>query len=159
MKMKTHLLTGVALLGALVLAMVGASATIAMPVQGMSDLHMGASAQKIDPLVLASTEAGRSVSFLILMEGQADLNAAYAMRDQDIRGRFVYESLRTYAEKVHRPLREFLSREGIVYSPYWAANAIEARGDRSIVEALAERSDVRMIEPNLSSMRVELPTP
>jgi subtilisin family serine protease len=162
MKGQIRLFIGMALLVALalVMAMVGAARTISTPVQAMSDQRtIGMSAEKIDPLVLAATEGGRRVSFLILLEGQADLSAAYAMRDQDIRGRYVYEALRTYAENAQRPLRAFLATGSIAYTPYWAANAIEAKGNRSLVEALAERGDVRMIEADLPSMEIELPAP
>jgi serine protease AprX len=160
MKGKTHLFTGVALLVALVMSTAGAAETIFEPVQAMSDQRTtGASAEKVDPLVLAGTESGRTVSLLILLEGQADLSAAYAMRDQAIRGRYVFETLRTHAENAQRSLRAFLTAEGITYRPYWAANAIEARGNRLLVEALAERGDVRMIEANLPSMAIELPAP
>jgi hypothetical protein len=36
----------------------------------------------------------------------------------------------------------------VSYEPRWAANVIVARGDRSLVEALAARPEVSVIESN-----------
>src|SRR5690349_17998150 len=48
---------------------------------------------KIERAVLEDTTNGKSASFVVLMAEQADLSAAYGMRDQDARGWYVYNTL------------------------------------------------------------------
>jgi hypothetical protein len=146
--------------GAVLLAALVAAAVLSATNPGFATVEASPDieAQKIDPHLIAATEAGRSVSFLIVLEGKADLSAANAMVDQGARGRYVYDRLRAYAEMTQRPLRTYLSTRGITHTPYWAANAIEVTGDRSLIESLAARTDVRMIEPNLPSISIKQTT-
>ena len=41
-----------------------------------------------------------------------------------------------------------LASRGVGYRSFWVANVIIATGDRSLVDALAARSDVKSIESN-----------
>src|ERR1700680_2956007 len=48
---------------------------------------------KIAPEVLADTAGGNNASVVILLADQADVSAAYGIKDQDARGWFVYNTL------------------------------------------------------------------
>ncbi|MGA7732499.1 MAG: S8 family serine peptidase [Chloroflexia bacterium] len=112
-------------------------------------------AGKITRQVLDDTENGQRTSFVILLADQADLSKGYSMRDQDARGWYVYNTLRSHAEKSQAPLRAFLAGRGVPYRSFWAANMLVVTGDRSLVEAVAARSDVRIIESNKPSKWIE----
>lgn len=102
--------------------------------------------QRIEPRVLAETAGGRSGHFLVLMRRQADVsNAADTTSDRAALGRLVVDRLREAASS-QAPLREELTRLGVAYRPFWVVNAIALTGDRTLVDALAARSDVERIE-------------
>jgi serine protease AprX len=96
----------------------------------------------------ATTNSGSTTSFIILLEDQADLSEAYNIEDQDARGWFVYNTLREHAARTQAPIIDQLEGEGVAYTSFWAANMIVAEGDRSLVDALAARPDVKVIESN-----------
>ena len=56
-------------------------------------------AAKIAPEVVAETADGGRASIVILLADQADVSAAYAMKDQDARGWFVYNTLTQHAAR------------------------------------------------------------
>ncbi len=124
----------------------GTSAQV-RPVFGPAAGHTGLTS-KIEARVLSATADGKSASFVILLADQANLDVAYAMKDQDARGWYVYHTLREHAERVQADLRALLEARGIQYRSFWIANAILAYGGRDLVNTLAVRSDVRAIELN-----------
>ena len=144
--------SGVRLAAALGVSVVGVALLVGGPAAGSS-------ATKIDAHVLHDTAGGQDASFLIQLSDQADLSAAYAMRDQDARGWYVYRALKRHAARTQAPIRALLEARNASYTPYWAANVIAARGDRSLVEALAARPDVSVIESNDSSRWIEPEAP
>ncbi len=114
-------------------------------------------AQKIAPKVLASTADGQTTSIVILLTDQADLGPAYEMKDQDARGWYVYNTLTQHASRSQVGLQEFLKSQGVTYQSFWVANAIQVNADRPLIEALAARTDVKMIESNLPQSWIEEP--
>jgi serine protease AprX len=114
-------------------------------------------AAKIAPRVLAETADGNSSSVVILLADQADVSAAYDMKDQDARGWFVYNTLTQHAARTQADLQEFLKAQGVSYQSFWAANMIVANADRPLVEALAARSDVARVDSNQSARWIEEP--
>ena len=110
---------------------------------------------KVARNVLEDTENGQRTSIVILLSDQADVSKAYAMSDQDARGWYVYNTLRTHAEQTQAPLKAFLAARGVTYQSYWAANMLAVTADRGLVDALAARSDVRTIESNKPSRWIE----
>jgi subtilisin family serine protease len=112
---------------------------------------------KIAPEVLAATANGQNASIVILLADQADVSAAYAMKDQDARGWFVYNTLTQHAERTQLGLKTFLTARAASYQSFWAANMIIATADRSLVEALAARADVARIDTNKPARWVEDP--
>ena len=144
--------SGVRIAAALAASVVG----IALMVGGTA---AGSSATKIDARVLRDTAGGKDASFVVHLSDQADLSAAYAIRDQDARGWYVYRTLRRHAARTQAPIRALLESRNVSYEPRWAANVIVARGDRSLVEALAARPDVSVIESNDGSSWIQAVAP
>ena len=73
---------------------------------------------KIAPEVLADTADGKSASVVILLADQADVSAAYGMKDQDARGWFVYNTLTQYAARTQAGLQALLTARGASYQSF-----------------------------------------
>jgi serine protease AprX len=112
---------------------------------------------KIAPEVVADTAEGKSASVVILLADQADVRAAYEMKDQDARGWFVYNTLTQHAARTQASLQGFLTARGVSYQSFWVANMIVATADRSLVEALAARADVARVDSNRPARWIEDP--
>ena len=106
---------------------------------------------KVSSQVLADTADGGEAAFVVYLGDQADVSDAYKITDEDARGRYVYNALRTQAAETQGPIRAKLEAAGVPYKSYWGVNMIVAEGDRAIVEELAARSDVAAIESNAGS--------
>jgi subtilisin family serine protease len=133
---------------------VGGGVAIAFLVAGAA-LADPAWTDKVHPRVLDAAAAG-PVEFMIVMDEQADLSAARELAGKQARGRFVFDTLREVAERTQAPLRAALDAAAVEHRPFWIANLLWARGDRAVVQAVAERPDVRRIDAN-PVVRRELP--
>ena len=114
-------------------------------------------AAKIAPEVAAETADGGRASIVILLADQADVSAAYAMKDQDARGWFVYNTLTKHAARTQAALRAELDSRGVSYQSFWAANMIVTTADRALIESLAARPDVARIDSNREAHWIEPP--
>jgi serine protease AprX len=103
---------------------------------------------KVSTEVMQATTNGESTSFIVFLQDQADVSAAYTMTDQDARGWYVYNTLTEKAARTQAPILAELQADGVSYTSFWAANMIVVEGDRSIVEEMAARPDVKVIESN-----------
>ncbi|HEX7516017.1 MAG TPA: S8 family serine peptidase [Chthoniobacterales bacterium] len=112
---------------------------------------------KIAPEVLADTADGKSASVVILLVDQADVSAAYGMKDQDARGWFVYNTLTQHAARTQAGLQAFLTARGASHQSFWVANMIVATADRPLVESLAARAEVARIDSNKPARWIEDP--
>ena len=106
---------------------------------------------KVENRVLSDTASGRNASFVIQLTQQANLSAAYGMKDQDARGWYVYRTLKREADRTQGPISALLDAQGVSYKSFWVANLIIANGDRALVNSLAARPDVKYIESNDAS--------
>jgi serine protease AprX len=112
---------------------------------------------KIHPRVLADTAEGRRASAVVLLVDQADLSVVYGIADPDARGWYVYRTLKAHAARTQLPLRRWLRARRVHYRAFWAANMLVVDADRDLVEALAVRTDTRMIESNAPIRGVDDP--
>jgi uncharacterized repeat protein (TIGR01451 family) len=103
--------------------------------------------RKVDPWVLEKSAAGPA-EFLVMLRAQGDVSGARALASKTERGAFVMDTLRSVAERSQRPLLDLLAERRIPHRAYWIANMIRVRGDRRLVEELAEREDVFHIYAN-----------
>jgi serine protease AprX len=129
---------------------IGAGAALALSALVFATLpnetHANGVSLKVGTGVLRDTAGGRKAPFVVYLRDQADVSAAYAMRDQDARGWYVYRTLRAHAARSQAPLRAWLRSRGVRYRAFWAANVIVTAGRRPLVDELAARSDVARIE-------------
>jgi serine protease AprX len=112
---------------------------------------------KIAPQVIEDTADGKSTSVVILLADQADVSAAYGMKDQDARGWFVYNTLTEHAARTQTGIKAVLESRGISYQSFWAANMLVALADRPTVDLLAARSDVARVDSNKPARWIEDP--
>jgi len=103
---------------------------------------------KVEQRVIDDTADGKATSFIVLMTEQANVTPAYAMRDQDARGWYVFNTLKSTADRTQAALRAELDSRHIAYESYWVANLLIVTGARSVVENIAARADVKRIESN-----------
>ena len=137
------------------LALAGLVATIS-PVFASGNSHatksMAAYTGKVQNRVLSDTASGGQSSFIVELAQQANLSRAYSMKDQDARGWYVYRTLKQTAERTQAPIKAVLDKQGVTYRSFWVANEIIVRsGDRPLVNSLAARPDVKVIEANDAS--------
>lgn len=110
----------------------------------------------VDRWVLHRVQGGATTEFLVVLKSQADLRQAVLLDSKTARGWYVYETLAALADRTQGPVREELERLGVPHVSYWIANMIWVRADRSVVEAMARRTDVARIEAN-PRVRLERP--
>jgi subtilisin family serine protease len=115
---------------------------------------------KVHPRVWADTEAGRAAPVLVLLAEQVD-TAAIARQhpDRQARGWALMAALQERAGKTQAPLRALLrAHEATIPTPFWIVNAVAVQARRGLVEALAQRADVRAVESD-AAVRVPLERP
>lgn len=103
---------------------------------------------EVRPWVLAHTANGQTAEFFVVLRAQADLSTAKNLPTKVQRGRYVFHTLLDLATRTQAPLRRWLDQHHVWYRPYYIVNAILVRGDRALVNELAEREDVLRIEGN-----------
>src|SRR5438874_8576773 len=133
---------------ALYIGMLGLSGQASAGVPVGIPIGLGSTVGKVERAVLDDTANGKSASFIILMSDQANVTPAYAMRDQDARGWYVYNTLKAQADKSQAGLRAMLRAQGVSYQSFWIVNALVVTGNRALVDAVAARADVGKIEAN-----------
>jgi hypothetical protein len=100
---------------------------------------------EIEPKVLQQLTHKDETSVWIILHEQADLSPAYAMRNWEARGRFVYERLRAVANRSQAGLRGLLQRRGALHRPFFIFNAIKVQADRAILRELAQQPEIEKI--------------
>ena len=105
--------------------------------------------------------SAETFSFVLYLDKQADLSAAYQIKDWNERGQYVYDRLRASAESSQTNLRQAWSQRAVQgtvtkFEPFWIANAIVVQGDATALNYFATFPEVAAIE---SPLRPELPEP
>ncbi len=111
---------------------------------------------KIAPRVLADTASGKTTEALVVLAEQADLRPAYSLQTKDQKGEFVFNTLRTVANRTQAPILRMLDSLGVPHQSFYIVNMIEISGGRTLMEQLAARADVAHIEAN-PHVRTPLP--
>ncbi len=104
--------------------------------------------EKIDARLWTATANGQPASFLVVLAEQADLNAAKGLADPAGRRQWVYDALRQAALRSQKPLRAWLDWQDVPYTTHYLVNMLAVEGDRTLLLALARRSDVASLLPN-----------
>ena len=102
---------------------------------------------KVDPTVLSAATTGQA-EFLIYMNSQADLSGAVALLTKEEKGQFVYQQLTSTAQTTQPGVLYTLGSFGAPHQSYWVTNAIWAKGDLALIQAVAVRPEVAFIYPS-----------
>ncbi len=106
---------------------------------------------RVDEQIFSDINASAegTTDFVVVLNEQADLSAAYGIRDWNTRGQAVYDMLNQVAETSQTGLRSFLDGQGVNYTPLYIINAVIVHsGDNSLVNSLAARQDVSQLVAN-----------
>ncbi len=114
------------------------------PVQIARQLAGPDAAPLIDPQIAATQAADPAgeAEFIVMLDDQADLSAAYMIDNWVERGQYVYTTLHSYAEASQHGLRATLDARGLSYTPLWIVNALAVRGTAADVAAIAAQGSV-----------------
>lgn len=99
----------------------------------------------VEPAVRDEIASAGQATFWVVIDEQADLAPASAMRDWNARGRFVYEALHDVARKSQAGLVNSLKAQGAPFEPFWIVNAVRVRGGAQALNAAAMQPGVREI--------------
>jgi len=102
---------------------------------------------KIDPWVLDETAKGPA-EFLVVLNDQADLSGAEALRTKEEKGWYVYKALYDKAQATQKPLLDWLKANSIEHRSFYIVNMIWVKGNRDVALTLAARQDVGRIDGN-----------
>ncbi|MBU0702740.1 MAG: S8 family serine peptidase, partial [Chloroflexi bacterium] len=99
--------------------------------------------------------------FLIILEEQADLDAAQSIPDREARSQYVYETLVETAERTQGPLRAELDELGVPYRPYYIINMIRVDGYHWLMGRFEDRPGVAQVilNPNVREYPNRIPFP
>ena len=99
--------------------------------------------------------------FLIILEEQAGLGAAYDIPDLEARRQYVYDALVETAQRTQAPLRAELDRLGVHYRPYYVVNMIRVDSHRGLMRRFADWPGVAQVirNPNVREYPRHTPLP
>jgi subtilisin family serine protease len=103
---------------------------------------------KVEPALMTALQRDGYASFLVLFEQQADVSAARQQGSKVQMGTYVFERTRAVAAAAQKSAIGLLRAEQAPYRSFHIVNAIQAKGDLALVEALAGLPEVRAIQPN-----------
>jgi subtilisin family serine protease len=96
-----------------------------------------------------SASPNGTTDFVVVLNGQADVSAAYGIADWNARGQAVYDKLSSYASKSQKGLISYLDSQGVDYQPLYIINAVIVHaGNTTLVNDLAARQDVAQLVAN-----------
>jgi subtilisin family serine protease len=99
--------------------------------------------------------------FLIILEEEADVSAAYEIPDREERIQYVYDTLVETADRTQAPLREELDQLGIPHRPYYLINMIRVDGHRWLASRFEDKEGVAkvILNPNTREYPNRIPPP
>ncbi len=97
---------------------------------------------------LAASPDG-TTDFVVVLNSQANVDGAYAIKDWNERGQVVYDTLSKHADATQKSLRSYLNRQGVDYQPLFIINAVIVHsGSTELVNNLTARQDVAQLVAN-----------
>jgi uncharacterized repeat protein (TIGR01451 family) len=96
------------------------------------------------------------VEFLVFLSEQADLSGAAALITKQEKGAYVFNKLTETARRTQPAVIGDLEKRGVEYRSYWVANMVWVKGDASVIQAMAERTDVSHVYAN-PQVKMQLP--
>ncbi|HNS51348.1 MAG TPA: carboxypeptidase regulatory-like domain-containing protein [Anaerolineae bacterium] len=133
------------LLGSLFLVVAMLTPAVGVPVAAAAPGGM----DKVEALVLDQLAQNGQADFFVTLTESADLSAADQLPTKLHKGQFVYDTLRSTADRTQADLRDYLDAQGAQYRAYYIVNSIFVRGgNEALLQALAARADVASITAN-----------
>jgi serine protease AprX len=115
------------------------------------EVDTSARSDKISPALQATLDAGSEVSFLVILEEQADLGFVTGLQTKETKGRAVYDMLRNVALRSQVALRQHLDARGIAYRPFYIVNMLAVYGGAGLAEELTGWPEVARLEANVAT--------
>lgn len=107
--------------------------------------------EKIHPSVWTSFKGDKS-DFFIVMKEQANISAAQYINTKEEKGEYVFNTLSKTAERTQQEIQAFLKIKNTPFRSLWITNAIYVpKGDKTLIQELAQRDDVSEIVNNPTS--------
>jgi len=103
--------------------------------------------QKIDPKVLTDLRQDGKATFFVVLREQVDASHAITIRDREVRGRAVVDSLKEIAARTQAPIKAFLAKAKAAVTTYWIVNTIKVTTeDERLIQDLAALPNVASIQ-------------
>jgi subtilisin family serine protease len=102
---------------------------------------------KVDPVVLDVVQMGKT-EFLVILNTQADLNQAAALKTKGEKGSFVFETLTQTANSTQKPIRDLLDTLKVEYRAFWVMNMFWVYGDTNTLQQVSQLEEVAQIVAN-----------
>jgi len=117
--------------------------------------------EKVEAQLQESMEQDGEASYLVYLQGKADLAGAEAIEDHDDRGWFVYRALKEVAERTQAPLLAYLAGEvqagrAKQVKSFFSVNAIGVTSTDPTLRGIAAYHEVEQI---LSAPALSIPEP
>ena len=110
----------------------------------------GSWVQKVDPALMQS-QNGSNTEFLLVLTERADVSGASGLESKKAKGEYVFEQLSQTAARTQSGIIEQLKAAGAQYRSFWIDNMLWVQGDLTLIQALAERTEVARIITNSNS--------
>ncbi len=140
--------TAYSLLFAAALAAALGAVASSRAVSGPKSPERLAAERKISSWVVGHTQGGSQAEFIIVLNDQADLSGAAALKMKAEKGRFVRDALYNKSRATQGPILKIIEARGLEHRAFYIVNAIWVKGRAEDVMALAERADVARVEGN-----------
>jgi subtilisin family serine protease len=140
---------------ALLISLIGQTIALAAPADGGATSNHDVFVAKKVRTQLA--EEGKA-TFWVVMEAEADLSAAAAIKSWTDRGTYVYQQLTSTAATSQKSIQQFLRDMGASFKSYWIVNGLRVSATEAVVSDLEQRSDVDSILP-VRTYRIPEPGP
>ncbi len=103
---------------------------------------------KIAPDLWQTIQRDGQAGFIAILGEQANTSLAASQPTKLAKGQFVYDALRSTAERTQSGLRAYLTRQGVAFTPYYIVNAIYIEAGKDVLQAVAARSEVQRLVLN-----------
>lgn len=103
---------------------------------------------KIDSDLWAVASEQTDFEYFVLLKEQVNTNQAKVLATKTAKGYYVFNQLKNKAAETQGELLQLVIQHQGDYRPYFIVNGIWVRGSIALMEALAKRSEVRLIAPN-----------
>ncbi|GAA1029692.1 hypothetical protein GCM10009557_19100 [Virgisporangium ochraceum] len=101
----------------------------------------------VDKQVLDELARNGSARFMVYLDEKAELSGAAGIKSKTAKTQHVYQQLTATATKSQAGLSELLTRNKVAFTSFWISNSMVVTGNRSVLDAVAARSEVKKITP------------